>query len=78
LTNKWDGYGSQNVERDIGNTYSVMLWQETEKSVQKKIEVLGAKHFKINKLPSLNAIEVEIPIDPEKEGTPILIHHYIE
>lgn len=71
--NVWDGYGRANTARDIGPTYTAILWHEKSESLNREIRVEGTEHFRIQKDETAWAILVVIPIDADKEGENIRI-----
>lgn len=73
MINVWDGYGKAKTARDIGPTYTVVLWHEKSESLDREIRVEGTEHFGIQKNPIAWAILVVIPIDADKEGENIRI-----
>ncbi len=69
----FDGYGKENVERDIGTSYTVVLWHEQAGSVRSKVSVKGMNDPSIDWDLDSNAVIITVPVEVDRPEAGITI-----
>ena len=65
VKNMLDNYGKEKTTRDIGPTYTVVLWHDGSTSLDGGVQVTGTRDFQIMKDEDAWAVVVVIPIDAD-------------
>ena len=73
IKTQWDGYGRENVKRDVGESYTVVLWHEDEKTVQGEVTVMGTGEAKVSRDLKAKAVNVIVSVEADDVGEGITI-----
>ena len=63
----WDGYGADNVKRDIGDFFRVVLWHEKAETVRGEVKVTGTTRFDIQRDTDVKAVVVQVAVEADDE-----------
>lgn len=75
IRTQWDGYGADNVKRDIGEWYRVILWQEDVNYLQGQVTVEGSEKHSVQQDVKAKAVIVEVAVEADdKENGVIIVH----
>ncbi|KAL8792282.1 MAG: hypothetical protein Q9195_005161 [Heterodermia aff. obscurata] len=78
IKTEYDGYFADNVKRDFGEYYHVVLWHETPKTVKGKITCTGTQHYKIlEQDEKIQAVVLEVAIEADNNDAGITIEQEI-
>ena len=78
IRTEYDGYFADNVKRDLGKHYYVVLWHEKLKAVRGEITYTGTQHCKIlQQDESIKAVVLEVAIEADDREAGITIEQRI-
>ena len=73
IRTQWDGYGADNVKRDIGEWYRVILWQEDVDYLHGEVTVQGSVKHRVQQDMKAKAIIIEVSVEADDEENGVCI-----
>ena len=78
IKTEYDGYFGDNVKRDLGEYYYVVLWHEKPKAVQGEITYTGTQHCEIlQRDESIKAVVLEVATEADDKEAGITVEQQI-
>ena len=73
IKTEFDGYGRENVERDIGGFYTIIIWHECAETVHGEIKIDGTHGARFFHDWEAKAVVLTVPVEADDAKTGITI-----